>query len=107
MNDSIKNKLESKMYPRLDFFFKINSEIKLMDSGKRGERIRSLTGDTANAIYRDLHAMVYITKKLFVGFDYVPLRKKCSPIVWRDSLIFTTLRLVVIILSHEGRSSIV
>ena len=37
-----------------------------------GARIRSLTGDTANAFHRTLHAMVYIIKKLLdVGFDYV------------------------------------
>ena len=72
LNDPDRDQIESKTDPRLDFLLKMASAIKLMDSGKRGARIRGLTGDTANAFHRTLHAMVYIIKKLLdVGFDYV------------------------------------
>ena len=108
MNENDRNKTESKMYPGLDFLLKMNSVIKLMDSGKRGTRIRSFTGDTSNAIYWDLHAMVYITKKLLdVGFDFVLPGKRWSPIVQRDSLILTTVPQAANISSLASRSSIV
>ena len=40
LNDSGKNKIEFKTDPRLDFLLKMASVIKLIDSGKRGTRIR-------------------------------------------------------------------
>ena len=72
LNDPDREKIESKTDPRLDFLLKMASSIKLMHSGKRGARVKGLTGDTANAFHRTLHAMVYIIKKLLdLGFDYV------------------------------------
>ena len=54
------------------FLLKMTSAIKSLDSGERDERIRSSTGDTENAFYRTLLAMVYIIKKLSgIEFDYV------------------------------------
>ena len=53
-------------------FPKLASSIKSMDSGKRGARVRGLTGDTANAFRKTLHDIVYIVRKLLdLGFDYV------------------------------------
>ena len=34
---------------RLDFLVRMGTSLKLMDTAKRGQRIRGLTGDTANA----------------------------------------------------------
>ena len=48
------------------------SASKFMDSGEICVRIRGLTGDTENAFYLTLLAMVYIIKKLLdVAFYYV------------------------------------
>lgn len=70
LNDSDRNKIESKMDLKLDFLLKMTSAIKLTDSEKCDARIRGFTGDTSNAFHRTLHAMVYIIKKLLdLGFD--------------------------------------
>ena len=48
------------------------TSIKVMDSGKRGARVRGMTSNTANAFHQTLHGMVDIIKKrLDLGFDYV------------------------------------
>ena len=70
LNDSDRERFVSKTDPRLDFLIKMATMLKNMDSGKRGARIRGLTG--SNAFHRTLHAMVNIIKKLLdLGFEYV------------------------------------
>ena len=72
LNDPDREKFESKLDQRLDFLVKMASSIKLMDSGKRGARVRGLTSDTANAFHQTLHAIVYIIKELLdQGYKYV------------------------------------
>ena len=72
LNDPDREKIESKTDSRLDFLLKMATSIKVMDSGKRGARVRGMTSNTANAFHQTLHGMVDIIKKLLdLGFDYV------------------------------------
>ena len=62
LNDHDRDKIKSKTDKTQDFLLKVASAIKFMHSGKRGAKIRVLTGHTANAFHRTLHAMVYIIR---------------------------------------------
>ena len=59
LNDTDREKFESKRNPRLTFLLKMASSIKLMDSGKRGARPRGLTCDTANTFHRTARNCIF------------------------------------------------
>ena len=55
--------------PRLEFLLGMARSFKLMDSGKRGCRVRGLTTETANALHQTLHGIVDMIKHL-LNSDY-------------------------------------
>ena len=76
LNDPDRAPITSTSDPRLNYLCDMAKSFKLMDSSKRGNRIKSLTGDTANAWHVTLLCLVEVTKTLLnLGFSYVLLGK--------------------------------
>ena len=72
LNDPDREKFTSVDDPRLDFLLRMAKMFKLMDASKKGDRIKCLTIDTANALHQTLHGIVQITKILLrAGYEYV------------------------------------
>ena len=54
LNDKDREKIAATDDPRLEFVIKMGCSFKLMDASKRGNRIRCLTSETANALHKTL-----------------------------------------------------
>ena len=64
---------------RLDFLVRMGTSLKLRDTAKRGQRIRGLTGDTANAWHVTLNGLVDLVKSLLaLGLKYICIGKMQS-----------------------------
>lgn len=76
LNDPNRYPIENPNDERLIFLQRMSTLLKLMDSSKKGQRIRGLTGDTANAWHISLLGMVDLAKSLLAsGMRYVCLGK--------------------------------
>ena len=72
LNDPDREKFTSENDPRLDFLLQMAKTFKLMDASKKGDRVKCLTSETANALHQTLHAIVDITKNMLrAGHPYV------------------------------------
>ena len=64
---------------RLDFLERMDTSLKLMDTAKRGQRIRGDTGDTANAWHVTLNGLADLVKSLLaLGLKYICIGKMQS-----------------------------
>ena len=61
---------------RLDFLLLTSTSFKLMDTSKKGKRIRRLTGGTSNAWHVTLNGLIDLVKSLLgLGVEYICLGK--------------------------------
>ena len=64
---------------RLSFLMLMSTSFKLMDTSKKGKRIRGLTGDTSNAWHVTLNGLIDLVKSLLgLGVKYICLGKMQS-----------------------------
>ena len=72
LNDPDRHPIHSSDDDRLIFLEKMATSLKLMDSSKKGKRIRCLTHETSEAWHVSLHGLVGVTKNLLKnGVKYV------------------------------------
>ena len=72
MNDPDREKFTDPKDPRLDFLLQMATMFKEMDNSIRGQRVRGLTGETANALHRTLLGIVELIRLLLSkGYVYV------------------------------------
>ena len=72
MNDSEREKVTDPNDPRLDFLLKMATMFKEMDNSVRGQRVKGLTNETANALHVTLVGIVDLAKLLLSsGHEYV------------------------------------
>ena len=64
LNDPDRKQLLSDSDSRLDFLLKMGTSFKLLDSSKRGCRVKNLTSETANALHQAIHGIVDAIKIL-------------------------------------------
>ena len=72
LNDPDREKFSDAEDPRLEFILKMSTMFKEMDNSLRGQRVRGLTGETANALHQTLVGMVDLIRLLLEkGYAYV------------------------------------
>lgn len=72
LNDPDRDRFSSDSDTRFDFLLRIASSLKLMDSNKKGCRVKGLTNDTSNAVHQTIHGIVNSIKCLLhLGYEYV------------------------------------
>ena len=72
LNDPDRKQFLSDSDSRLDFLLKMGTAFKLLDSNKRGCRVKKLTSETANALHQTIHGIVDAIKILLsLGYVYV------------------------------------
>ena len=67
LNDPNRYPIENPNGERLIFLQRMSTLLKLLDSSKKWQRIRGLTGDTANAWHISLIGMVDLAKSLLAS----------------------------------------
>ena len=64
LNDPDGEKITDLNDPRLDFLLKMATMFKEMDNSIRGQRVKGLTGETANVLHQTLVGFVDLIKTL-------------------------------------------
>ena len=76
LNDPLRNPFDDPNDERLQYVENMSTSLKLVDSSKRGSRVRGLTCDTANAWHVTLTGLLSMTRTLLgKGLKYVCIGK--------------------------------